>query len=233
MPEVPPPYIESPGPSAPSLPTEGTAAAPPPYTPNTNSGSSQGSQFVQCRVCNNVIQVALGTRSRVVKCQGCNEATPISSPPPGKKYVRCPCNCLLTCSATATRVICPRENCKRVIGVGAMNIRPSLNNDRIRVVCGCCARSILWPRNAAVARCPHCRRTTYIDRSWMKRRAFVCLAIGIILFLIGIAVTGGTAIFVAQHAGIVVVYIGAFISGIGFFIRSAFYFAMKQSHPET
>ena len=35
---------------------------------------------------------------------------PIADPPPSKKYVRCPCNCLLTCSSTASRVICPRPN---------------------------------------------------------------------------------------------------------------------------
>ena len=211
--------------------------APPPYSTITPGATTQGNQFVQCRVCNNIIHVDPGSRSRVVKCAFCHEATvsssclpdelpqsicavvcvtilsagwvgmtlftktqtnrqpdkctlmythaqtyrqthahthtrthtcthththtidlrhtcciwyvhtyvcnefncqgsiqcyctwmcllqllvfpspsplppfqPVASPPPGKKYVRCPCNCLLTCSLTATRVICPREN---------------------------------------------------------------------------------------------------------------------------
>ena len=39
--------------------------------------------------------------------------------------------------------LCTIPCSKRVIGVGAMPVRPQLTADRVRVVCGCCARSIL------------------------------------------------------------------------------------------
>lgn len=34
---------------------------------------------------------------------------PVRPPPPGKKYIRCKCNCLMICKAEARRVMCPRE----------------------------------------------------------------------------------------------------------------------------
>ena len=67
----------------------------------------------------------------------------------------------------------------------------------------------------------------------MRSRAIICLVIGLILMGIGVGVTAGTAAFVSRFGGIVVVYVGAFISGIGFLIRSAFYCAMSQSQRET
>jgi hypothetical protein len=103
----PPPYEEPSVPSPYAPPSVANAGMPPPYAHMPGSGQSL---FVQCRVCQHVIHVAPGTQSRVVKCSNCREATPIAPPPPGKKYVRCPCNCLLTCSETASRVICPRDN---------------------------------------------------------------------------------------------------------------------------
>ena len=52
-----------------------------------------------------------------MKCTSCGEATPIRNAPPGRKYVRCPCNCLLICKNTSVRIACPRPNCRRVISL--------------------------------------------------------------------------------------------------------------------
>lgn len=49
--------------------------APPPYSPSP-AGQNL---FVQCRVCQHVINVPQGSQSRVVKCGSCHEATVSSS----------------------------------------------------------------------------------------------------------------------------------------------------------
>lgn len=232
----PPPYMEEP--TVPQLysgpppvnysQSDSQFPAPPPYSP-----SSGQTLFVQCRVCQHVIHVPQGSQSRVVKCGSCQEATPISAPPPGKKYVRCPCNCLLTCSATATRVICPRPNCKRTIGVGSITVRQNANLDRVRVTCGHCRRSILWPAHTAVARCPHCRGRSYINYSWMKYRAMFCVLLGLLFIFAGCIVTGVTLGVAISQGGIYVISVGFFVSGIGLLIRSFFYCIMTRSLQEV
>ncbi|XP_065913656.1 type 1 phosphatidylinositol 4,5-bisphosphate 4-phosphatase-like [Dysidea avara] len=221
-------------------PADNSIQQPPPYnfdasfSPPTTAPTGN-TLYVQCRVCQHIINVPTGTNSRVVKCPNCQEATPIADPPPGKKYVRCPCNCLLTCSSTASRVICPRPNCKRTIGVGAgscSDVLTPLDSNRIRVVCGKCSRSILWPAHEVVARCPHCRCRSYLHRDWMMRRAVILAVIGFIFLAIGIGVTAGTATLASEHGGIIVVYVGAFVTGILLLLRSARYACMTHSHVQ-
>jgi phosphatidylinositol-4,5-bisphosphate 4-phosphatase len=233
----PPPYEEPSVPAPYTGPADTTGSItglPPPYAPPSQAVPGTGqSLFVQCRVCQHVIHVNHGSQSRVVKCTNCREATPIAPPPPGKKYVRCPCNCLLTCSETASRVICPRDNCKRTIGVGTIDVRP-INTNRMRVICGKCHRSILWPSNAAVARCPHCRGRSYLYSSWMRYRAGVCFALGAAFILISVIITAVSAVltWTSKHGGIFVLWIGMFFAGIGLIVRGVFYLSMTQSHQE-
>lgn len=137
-----PPYLQESSPRA---------ELPPPYTAIASPGTS-GIPVINCRVCQSLINLDGKLHQHVVKCTVCNEATPIKTPPTGKKYVRCPCNCLLICKDTSRRIGCPRPNCRRIINLGPIMLiseeqpaQPALpvQPEGTRVVCGHCGNTFL------------------------------------------------------------------------------------------
>jgi len=220
--------------------------APPPYIA-MNLPSTQpppvgvmGEPTVVCRVCQQLVFIRGREGQRVVKCSNCHEATPIKAPPAGKKYIRCPCNALLTCRATSTRISCPRANCKRVINVGGgppssatVPIVPGAGGDvRIRVTCGHCNETFVFRTTAHLARCPYCRKISSVGNHYAKNRALIFAIIGIIFLAIGIGVTVGTYELAKGSGGIYVVWFGAYIIGLLNLIRSCYYCTMTVSQVE-
>lgn len=179
---------------------------PPPYytnhptTPTPSEGSSAGSSLIphiNCRVCQTVLSVEGKLHLHVIKCHSCGEATPIRPAPSGKKYVRCPCNCLLICKSTSQRIVCPRPNCKRVISLGPASItnfhrdgdRRSQNPTR-RIICAYCNTSFLWvlPGDAYEA-CPHCSRYSSFGPGYRAKRIKLFAVLTTIIMILAGCVT--------------------------------------------
>ncbi|XP_017338007.1 type 2 phosphatidylinositol 4,5-bisphosphate 4-phosphatase isoform X2 [Ictalurus punctatus] len=142
-----PPYLQEPSPRA---------ELPPPYTAIA-SPDTGGVPVINCRVCQSLINLDGKLHQHVVKCTVCNEATPIKNPPAGKKYVRCPCNCLLICKDTSRRIGCPRPNCRRIINLSPVMVIPEeqpaqpalpIQPEGLRVVCGHCGNTFLGSDDA-------------------------------------------------------------------------------------
>jgi len=205
---------------------------PPPYSPNDQNG---GTPVISCRVCQAMINVEGKLHQHVVKCGACNEATPIRNAPPGKKYVRCPCNCLLICKASSMRIACPRVNCKRIINLAPIGGIPSESNGQsnttdCRVTCGHCFQTFIFdPQTQALARCPHCRKISSVGPGLARKRAWIFLLIGFACLITGVGLTVGLFDKAKSQNAYYFLWAVAYVLALGNLIRGIHYARMKIS----
>uniref|UniRef100_A0A8C6WMJ0 Phosphatidylinositol-4,5-bisphosphate 4-phosphatase n=1 Tax=Neogobius melanostomus TaxID=47308 RepID=A0A8C6WMJ0_9GOBI len=202
---------------------------PPPYSPQ-GSPDSSSAPVISCRVCQSAINVEGKAHQHVVKCNFCNEATPIKNAPVGKKYVRCPCNCLLICKVTSQKIACPRPYCKRVINLGPVHIgrdSPEPQHRQpvgIRVICGHCSNTFLWTEfsDRTLARCPHCRNV---------RRSLLCLLLFVVLVILTAGLMTGTWTPAQKNHGVYVAWVLFWLLTLLALARTVYWRCLKISLP--
>ncbi|XP_056273365.1 type 2 phosphatidylinositol 4,5-bisphosphate 4-phosphatase isoform X2 [Pseudoliparis swirei] len=208
------------------------------------SPDAAGVPVINCRVCQSLINLDGKLHQHVVKCTVCNEATPIKTPPTGKKYVRCPCNCLLICKDTSRRIGCPRPNCRRIINLSPVMVIPEeqpaqpalpIQPEGMRVVCGHCGNTFLWLelRFNTLAKCPHCKKISSVGNALPRRRCCAYITVGMICIFIGVGLTVGTRDFANRYNATYVSWALAYLLGLICLIRACYWGAIKVSYPEN
>uniref|UniRef100_A0A8C4TI31 Phosphatidylinositol-4,5-bisphosphate 4-phosphatase n=1 Tax=Erpetoichthys calabaricus TaxID=27687 RepID=A0A8C4TI31_ERPCA len=202
------------------------AELPPPYTAIA-SPDAGGVPVINCRVCQSLINLDGKLHQHVVKCTVCNEATPIKNPPAGKKYVRCPCNCLLICKDTSRRIGCPRPNCRRIINLSPVMVIPEeqpaqpalpVQPEGTRVVCGHCGNTFLV--------------CTLLTRPFFLRRLCSLSVESGMLCMPYNSVIVGTQDFARRYHATYVSWAFAYLLGLICLVRACYWGAIKVSYPE-
>uniref|UniRef100_A0A3B4XJB7 Phosphatidylinositol-4,5-bisphosphate 4-phosphatase n=1 Tax=Seriola lalandi dorsalis TaxID=1841481 RepID=A0A3B4XJB7_SERLL len=232
-----PPYLQDSSPRA---------ELPPPYTAIA-SPDAGGVPVINCRVCESLINLDGKLHQHVVKCTVCNEASPIKNPPTGKKYVRCPCNCLLICKDTSRRIGCPRPNCRRIINLSPVMVIPEeqpaqpalpIQPQGMRVVCGHCGNTFLVRKATKTTtltnhRVYSGRILSSVGSALPRRRCCAYITIGMICIFIGVGLTVGTRDFASRYNATYVSWAFAYLLGLICLIRACYWGAIKVSYPEN
>ncbi|CAG5120741.1 unnamed protein product [Candidula unifasciata] len=231
--EPPPPYSSAPEPTAESfleaavLSVE-THELPPPYTPSAHGNIP----VINCKVCQAVICLEGRQHSYVVKCSLCGEATPLRAAPLGKKYIRCTCNILLICPSGATKILCPRERCKRVLTLPRTGTESYNVPEVPRYVCAYCNQIFALEVFTKLTRCPHCRRLSSVGRNYARARGHAYFLGGVVFLGMSVALIIFTYNSVRDHIGVVVAWISGFLLGVMFIVQSVYYYGVRTS-PEA
>ncbi|XP_037116354.1 type I phosphatidylinositol 4,5-bisphosphate 4-phosphatase-A-like [Syngnathus acus] len=213
---------------------------PPPYSPHSSPESfgSGSAPVISCRVCQGAICVEGKTHQHVVKCSVCNEATPIKNAPAGKKYVRCPCSCLLICKVTSQKIACPRPYCKRIINLGPVHVgedSPELQNPPVgvRVICGHCSNTFLWTEisDRTLSRCPHCRKVSSVGRRYPRRRTLLCLMVFAVVAASTAGLMVGTWRPARESKGIYAAWVLLLLIAAFALARTVYWSCLKISQP--
>ncbi|VDN01404.1 unnamed protein product [Thelazia callipaeda] len=188
---------------------------------------------VPCRVCSALITIDNKSRHHVVRCVHCNEATPIRPAPPGKKYVRCPCHCLLLCKASSNRIACPRLSCRRVITLGdSVPLGHAIRapTGTCRIVCGHCHEVFMFNTlSITVAKCPHCKKISSVGRDYARNRAVIHIVCSVVSVVALIGLMIGTWNMAKSAPFIYLIWLFVVIIGVALFIRFIFFVTLKTS----
>jgi len=216
-----PPYSES------SPLIQPPPSAPPAISPEATTafeGDAPNSQQTQraninCRVCSLRLSFVPNPKVSLIRCPQCKECTQVGPPPPGKQFLICQCNALLSVSITARAAECPRPHCKRT------TILKPAEPGKQRAFCGHCNTLLSYNWSAAVVICPKCHGRSVVNNNKMITYSIIWFVLGFMLLGIGVGVTIWTYVLAETnpYGGIYVVMYGPMVFGAILLIRALIY----------